>query len=179
MAGTLAAVLSLAGSCSGPRVVPTPAPSARPATRTPLPPPAPAVGWQDAPITPGDWQWRMIEGQSTATFAGGRLVLRCDRAARAVVVQLARTGGEDSARLPVPVSVPVTVTVTTSDQVRTISASPSPGPTPAIRAVLPAREPLLDAVATSRGRFAIEAPGTAPLYIPSWPEIGRVIEDCR
>ena len=41
------------------------------------------------------------------------------------------------------------------------------------------RDPLLDAMAFSRGRFAIEQPGTPPLVLPAWPEIGRVIEDCR
>ena len=46
-------------------------------------------------------------------------------------------------------------------------------------ASLPARDPILDAIAFSRGRFAVELPGTAPLYLPSWPELSRVIEDCR
>ena len=33
--------------------------------------------------------------------------------------------------------------------------------------------------AFSKGRFAIETPGLATLYVPSYPEITRVIEDCR
>lgn len=44
---------------------------------------------------------------------------------------------------------------------------------------LRARDPLLDAIVFSRGRFAFEAAGEPTLYLPSWPEIGRVIEDCR
>lgn len=42
-----------------------------------------------------------------------------------------------------------------------------------------ARDPLLDAMAFSRGRFAIQSDGLPTLYVPSWPEIGRVLEDCR
>jgi hypothetical protein len=41
------------------------------------------------------------------------------------------------------------------------------------------RDPLLDAIAFSRGRFRVEVAGQPPLYLPSWPEISRVIEDCR
>jgi hypothetical protein len=44
---------------------------------------------------------------------------------------------------------------------------------------LPAGDPLLDAMAFSRGRIAIEVSGMAPLYLPAWPELARVIEDCR
>ena len=41
------------------------------------------------------------------------------------------------------------------------------------------RDPLLDAIALTRGRFAIEVPGQQPLYLPAWAEVTRVIEDCR
>jgi len=50
---------------------------------------------------------------------------------------------------------------------------------PELRTTLTPRDPLLDAMAFSKGRFAVEAPGAAPLYVPSWPEVTRVIEDCR
>lgn len=40
-------------------------------------------------------------------------------------------------------------------------------------------DPILDAIAFSRGRFAFEAAGLPTLYLPSWPEVSRVIEDCR
>jgi hypothetical protein len=45
--------------------------------------------------------------------------------------------------------------------------------------VLPARDALLDAIAFSRGRFALEAAGLETLYLPSYPEISRVVQDCR
>jgi hypothetical protein len=52
--------------------------------------------------------------------------------------------------------------------------------TPAgVELTLPARDPLLDAIAFSRGRFAVAVPGEPTLYVPSWTEISRVIEDCR
>ena len=44
---------------------------------------------------------------------------------------------------------------------------------------LPARDPLLDAMAFSKGRFAVEVAGLPTLYLPSWIEVSRVIEDCR
>ena len=46
-------------------------------------------------------------------------------------------------------------------------------------AELAASDPLLDAIAFSRGRFAVDVPGTAPVYVPAYPEITRVVEDCR
>ena len=45
-------------------------------------------------------------------------------------------------------------------------------------AYLPSNDPLLDAMAFSKGRFAIEL-DLMKLYLPSWPEVTRVIEDCR
>jgi len=44
---------------------------------------------------------------------------------------------------------------------------------------LAAYDPLLDALAFSRARFAVVAAGSPPLVLPAWPEIARVIEDCR
>ena len=49
----------------------------------------------------------------------------------------------------------------------------------ALRTSLGARDPLLDQMAFSKGRFAVEVAGRTPLYLPSWPEVTRVIEDCR
>jgi hypothetical protein len=41
-----------------------------------------------------------------------------------------------------------------------------------------ANDPLLDAIAFSRGRFLVSE-GGATLAIPTWPEAARSIEDCR
>jgi hypothetical protein len=139
----------------------------------PLPPAAP-VDWRDAPQTPGNWTYR-AEGDGTAALYGTvgaqpLLVLRCDRA-RATITLL-RSG---SAPGPVPMSI-----ITTS-LLRPLSATPVPaaGSSSALMTTLTARDPVLDAMAYSRGRFAVEINGLPTLYLPAWAEVGRVIEDCR
>jgi hypothetical protein len=42
-----------------------------------------------------------------------------------------------------------------------------------------ANDAVLDQIAYSRGRFAVEVQGLAPLIVPAWGEVGRVVEDCR
>ena len=164
---TAAALAATLSACSQ-RIVPPPAPTPSPRpTPAPAPPPQrPAsVDWRDVPITPGNWTTGTESGQSVARFAGGQLVLRCNRAAGTITLQ--RAG---SASGPEP------MTVTTSSGTRTLSAAPLPGG--GVGLALNARDPLLDMMAFSRGRFAIEAPSLAPIYVPSWPEVSRVIEDC-
>ena len=46
-------------------------------------------------------------------------------------------------------------------------------------ATLPNRDPRLDRIAFSRGRFALEASNGSTLTLPVQSEIGRLIEDCR
>lgn len=167
----LATLSAFIASCSDTRVIPPPTPVPTPTPRPAPPPPPPpsrsaAQGWQDVPITPGNWTWGMEGGQSVARFAGATFVLRCDRAAGTITLQ--RGGGGAAGVEP--------LTVTTTAGVRTLSATPQSG---ALAVTLPARDPLLDAMAFSRGRFAIETPGMEPLYVPSWPEVSRVSEDCR
>lgn len=165
-----AATMVFAASCSERRIIPAPAPTATPAP-TPAPPPqtpGPRVDWRDAPITPGDWRWSMEGGQSVARFGGGALVLRCDSPRRVVVLQ--RAG---AAQRPVPMTI-----LTTSGEHR-LSATPQQGSPPLLSTNISASDRLLDALAFSRGRFAVETAGLPTLYVPSWPEIGRVVEDCR
>jgi hypothetical protein len=40
-------------------------------------------------------------------------------------------------------------------------------------------DPVLDAIAYRRGRFAVAAAGQAPLVVPDWADISRIVEDCR
>jgi hypothetical protein len=129
--------------------------------------PAPS-DWRDAPATPGDWSWSMEGGRSVARFAGGALILSCDPAAGAVT--LFRQGASQGA---------VPLTIMASDVARPLSGRPVAGPPPAIAVAIPARDSILDAMAFSRGRFAVETAGLPTLYVPSWPEVSRVIEDCR
>jgi hypothetical protein len=57
-----------------------------------------------------------------------------------------------------------------------LEAQPAAG---GVRAELAASDPLLDAMAFTKGRFAVETAGQETLYVPAYPEISRVIEDCR
>lgn len=66
--------------------------------------------------------------------------------------------------------------IATTDGGRTVNATPV-GNT-LVAALIPA-DALLDSIAFSRGRFAVELPGLATLYLPSSAELSRVIEDCR
>lgn len=161
---TIALCATLLASCSEQRVVPIPRPSPTPAPLPP-PPPRPIVDWQHAPVTPGDWVWSNAGGRSQASFAGGLMQLVCDRGNNTVVVL--RRGNADGA---------VPMTIATSAMTRTVSASGSAG---GIALSLAARDPLLDAMAFSRGHFALEVAGLGAIYVPSWPEVSRVIEDCR
>ena len=153
-----ACVPQVAAPPAQPRPAPPPASAPSPAAR-------PAANWRDAPITPGDWRWAAAGTGSTASFAGGQFVMRCDLQQRTVT--LVRAGNA---------SAPVTMTITTEDGARALAATPVAG---GMAVSVPARDPLLDSMAFSRGRFAVQATGQVTLYVPSWTEISRVIEDCR
>lgn len=170
----VATAIVLVSACAAPRKPPPPVvapPIVRP-TPTPAPPPPPA-DWRDAPITPGDWTYGAAASGSVANFGGGSLspllALQCDRAANRIVLR--RAG---SAAGPVP------LTITTTNATRSFSAAPSAPPQPPELVVaLAPRDPILDAIVFSRGRFMVEAAGLPTLFLPTWPEVARVVEDCR
>jgi hypothetical protein len=174
LAAALAAVLA---SCAAPPPAPPapPAPLPRP-TYTPPPPappaPPPPADWRDRPITPGMWTWSRYGGASSARFGerGGATLIefRCDRASGNVLMIRPGTGAD-----------PTASSITTTNGFRPLSARPTGGGAPLMVVSIPSRDPLLDAIVFSRGRFAVETQGLAPLYLPSWPEVARVVEDCR
>lgn len=127
---------------------------------------APDPHWRDAPITPGNWQFAPEPAGSAATFAGGQFSMRCD-AARHVVTLL---------RAIPHATGPAQISIITGQGVRTLTAAPGSG---SITATVDARDPLLDAMAFSRGRFVVAVPGGPTIYVPSWTEVSRVVEDCR
>ena len=172
-AGAIAVTLAVAACAPQPASTPTPAPAPAPA---PTPTPTAVVqpvyqNWMDAPATPGDWTYRN-GGTTTSAFFGpssadARFTMTCNRSNRTIT--LARAGearGQTS------------MIVRTETGNRTLAAQPF-GAAPSVAAVLPANDRFLDAMAISKGRFAVEIPGMATLYVPSWPEVTRVIEDCR
>ena len=119
---------------------------------------------------PGRWSWTPTAGGSEATFldSAGRaqLWLTCLRGARVVTIARPASGAAPF------------LMVWTSSQSRNLLASYNPA-TARITAQLSATDPLLDALAFSRGRIGVGVSGVAPLVAPAWPEIARVVEDCR
>ena len=174
----LAALPLFTAACCAP--VPEPEPSPAPAKVLP-PAPAPAPlpvqqqtydNWLDAPQTPGDWTYR---GTGTLSFAlfgepgqGARFGIECNRTSRRVALVRASS---------IQTEVPMRIRTETAERI--LSAVPETAGTSQLVAALPANDRLLDAIALSRGRFAVETGGMETLYLPSWPEITRVVEDCR
>lgn len=175
----IAALPLVALAACVPAPAPTPAPSPSPTiaptpspTATPLPTPA-FENWIDAPQTPGDWFYAAIPPYTYAAFGPAATQplasFRCDRASR--TVSIGRTSASTTLQ-------PMTIRAETIE--RTFAAQPRQGSVERLLAVdLPANDPFLDAIAFSQGRFMIEAMGEAPLFLPAWPEISRVIDDCR
>ncbi|MEE4452561.1 hypothetical protein V2S85_12985 [Novosphingobium resinovorum] len=163
----IAATAIVAGCVPPPPSAPAPTQTARPPQPRPGPAPAlpAAADWRDAPQTPGDWSYTASGAGSAASF-GGQFTLQCDPARKAVT--LVRSGMVPSG--------PSALSITTSTGTRALSAAANPR---GIFVTLQARDSVLDAMAFSRGRFAVAATGQPTLYLPSWTEISRVLEDCR
>ena len=165
---TLSLLLGV-GACVAPPRAPAPVDLPRPTPTLALPTPAP-VDWQDWPRTPGTWTYQRDARGSRALFGtvgqDARAVLRCDRAERRLF--LSRSG---AATTP--------FTIRTTSTTRSIAAQPTGGTPPYVATAFALNDPLLDAMAFSRGRFVIEQAGTPALVLTPYAEIGRVIEDCR
>jgi hypothetical protein len=118
----------------------------------------------------GSWVYRRDERGSIALYgnpgADALVTLRCDKGRRALF--LSRAGAAASG-----------ITVRTSSSLKSLSAQPTGGQPPFVASEIAPTDPILDAMAYSRGRIAIEAGGLASIAIPVWSEIGRVVEDCR
>jgi hypothetical protein len=168
-AGILAVIVAAQLSGCVPPPKPAPAPAPAPAARPlppppPPPPPGPAPSnWLDAPQTPGDWRY----AAGTATFGlpgQPRLSLRCAQPGQSV--ELGYLGAGTGL-----------LTIRTEAMDRALSAPADQAGQSIAR--IAANDPLLDALAYSRGRFAVEAADAQTLYVPAWPEVARVVEDCR
>ena len=72
-----------------------------------------------------------------------------------------------------------TMTIRTETTTRSLQAPVDPEGQNMFAAVIPGRDPLLDAMALTKGRFALELADAPTLYLPAWAEVTRVIEDCR
>nr|WP_314444310.1 hypothetical protein [uncultured Sphingomonas sp.] len=129
------------------------------AAAAPLTQPAPA-DWRTRPITAGAWTWRNAADASEAVFSDSRgalLVIRCTRATRRV--SFSRTGTASAT--------PIRIATTSSERQLPLGN------------MLLANDPLLDAIAFSRGRLWVDARGAMPLVLRSAAEPARAVEDCR
>lgn len=161
-----ALALALAGCAAPPPPVAPPPPPPAPA-----PPPRPVasapVDWRDAPLAPGAWALSILGPVSTARY-GGAITIAC------------RHHGAVDITLPGPATSPAPhfTIITSSRSADLTGAGTGPNDGPPVL-TLAARDPLLDAIAFSRGRFVVEAEGRARLILPADPAISRVVEDCR
>jgi hypothetical protein len=165
-------------SCAAPRPVSKPVAVPQPPAVKPAPvqptAPAPLVQptghWTDWPMAQGSWVYRRDNRGSIALYgAPGKdalVTLRCDKGRGRIY--LSRAGGVGTA-----------MTVRTSSTSKIVSAQPTGGQPPYLATEMLTNDPLLDAMAYSRGRIALEVPGLLNIAIPIWSEIGRVTEDCR
>ena len=164
---TLVAMLALSACVSPP---PPPAPkaiSAPPSAAAMAPAPALTGDWNDWPFTLGDWTYSRDSRGSVGQFgASGRtamLSLRCDVQTRRITL-----------------SAPAQhVVIRTSSMTKQLPAQLTGGTPAYIAADIMSNDPILDAMAFSRGRILVEAEGQQPVILPSWAEIARIIEDCR
>ena len=122
------------------------------------------------PVSPGAWTYRAVTGGSEAAFVDGagatRMVIACGKLTR--LVTLSRISAAPASSL----------SFWTSSDSRNL-ASRFDQPSGRIIAQVGGMDPLLDAIAVSRGRFAVSMPGSPALVMPAGTEIAHVVEDCR
>jgi len=152
------------------------APPARPAgplprpTVAPPPPPRPAAApVVEGAVAPGVWTYAIDARGSRALFGEtGRdalMLIRCDRAARRIY-------------LSVPGGAAGMLALRATSTVKSVPTRPTGSTPPYVAADLSPADPILDALAFSRGRFTVALDGRATT-VPAWPEFTRVVEDCR
>jgi hypothetical protein len=132
--------------------------------------PAPSANVEYLSPMGGSWSYAFASDGSQATFldaaARPQLTVHCTRAARQVTIAK-----------PATAAAPFLI-VWTSSLTRNLPSSFNPA-TGRLSATLSAFDPLLDALAFSRGRIGVTVTGLAPLVVPAWAELARVVEDCR
>ncbi|MFS0773568.1 hypothetical protein [Sphingomonas sp. 1P08PE] len=172
---TIGIALAVLAGCVPAATPPAPAPAPTPVAVALPPPPPLASDWRDWPRTPGNWSYARPGGAGIARYAtaDGRplVTVSCDRPGRRLILTR-----------PSPAAA-TALTVRTTSTVRSLPvqarAPADAAPLVMLDAVLGADDRLLDAMAFSRGTFTLEQAGQPPLVLPSWAEVGRVIEDCR
>lgn len=162
---------------------PAPAPTQAPrSTPTPTPKPAPipkpaaapvSADWTDWPLAQGNWVYRRDDRGSIALFGPpdmeATFIIRCDQRRNQLFLSregvVPDTGGQ--------------MTLRASSGLQSYPARNSGGPLNYVASALQVTDYMMDRIAFSRGRFAVETTGLPSLAIPIWPEFIRVVEDCR
>nr|WP_298928924.1 hypothetical protein [uncultured Erythrobacter sp.] len=178
-----AAIAACIPSVDVPLLPPSETIATAPAPAAPAPAPAPTAApvpvvqeqqyanYLDAPQTPGTWVYSERFDGSVAEFKNAQqtlLAIWCDKDTRMIGIDRASFGHLAQDRM-MRISTETTVRDLRSVHVRTATMTAELSPT----------DPLLDAMAITKGRFAVAMEGERTLYIPAWVEVTRVIEDCR
>ena len=118
----------------------------------------------------GNWSYAATADGSEASFANAsgapQLWVHCTRATRRISIA-------KSASAAAPL-----LDVWTSSLTRSVASSFNPA-TGRLTVDLTNYDPLLDAIASSRGRIGFGVAGQPPLVVPAWAEAAHVFEDCR
>ena len=118
----------------------------------------------------GDWTYSPTNDGSEATFADSsgqsQLTIRCTKSTRRVGILKAASAASPS------------IWVWTSSQKKSLPATYDAS-SARVSVELAPYDPLLDAIASSRGRVGFSTSGLEALVVPPWADIARVIEDCR
>ncbi len=151
------------------------APPARPVGPQPrptmAPPPAPPVAAPiaEGAVAPGIWTYAIDARGSRALFGeAGRdalMLIRCDRAARRIYVSVPGSSGG-------------MLVLRATNMMKSVAVRPTGSTPPYVAADIAPADPILDALAFSRGRFTVALDSRATT-VPAWPEFTRVVEDCR
>ena len=128
------------------------------------------VDFSYSSVSPGSWSYRAIAGGSEATFTDGtgtaRMVILCSKVTR--LVTMSRISAAPASSL----------SFWTSSLSRNLP-SRFDQPSGRVIAQVGASDALLDAMAFSRGRFAVLMPGSPALVLQVGAEVDHVVEDCR
>lgn len=179
LALTFAIAACIPASEPPPPPPPPPAPVSTPSpTPTPTPTPPPPVSepvfdsYLDAPQTPGTWVYLEEPDESLALFGENPrapvFMVRCGDG----VVSLGRVAAQAQSNGRV-------MNVQAETVKRQLQAAHVPEMPIILAADLQPRDPLLDAISITKGRFVVGVEGERTLYLPAWVEVSRVIEDCR
>ncbi len=166
-------VLLALTACSTAPPEPAPAPQpVKPVAKPVSAPAQPEGDWIDWPITPGDWVYREDARGSLALFGEtGRpaiFIIRCDQSQRQLFLSRAGSVGSGA-----------TMVLRASAGMQSYPARNSGGTPPYAAITVTPGDIMMDRIAYSRGRFAVETSGLQSIAIPVWPEFSRVVEDCR